>query len=1471
MRQPAVATLAVQVKLQGVAVPEKKREDGFSMNELEYMSITSNSNTSVLSVKIKEQSRETMTKEEIKKKYGSGGVGVLPTFLAWASNPGLLGPAKVIRIMADTGAQVSLIGQELAEKLKLNITPVKELGIASLGTEQACKVMGMAEIQLQSAFHEMCMPIITAYVVSKLLDGNVKSSPVHPLDLYPSIKKLKEPLADCWPQPDGARIDFILGQDYLWGVIPGSGKMSWTEERDLDGPCLWDTNFGIILQGWMSWGDCHTPFQVDLDGKMRALTSLKVPKLVDVSAQEKEPKLEKLLRKLFELEAFGIKEPADENLTPTQAYAVKYLNDNMSFDKESKKFVVKLPVNPRSPVLINNFRQAKARLDSLQRTLAKDPSKAELYAATMKKYLTEKHATLISKEDKKSETVFYLPHTPVYTQGAKGETKCRAVFDCSAKDVAGNSLNSTLVAGPVPDADLLRILTAWRSRAHALNCDVRSCFLNIKLHPSQQNLFRFLWSEDPAAEPQTYKFTSLIFGSSVSPWISSTCIFKVLSMWEDQEPELVRLLRRCIWVDDLLLPVDSVQAGRAVIKRIQAVFSTASFTLGKFVATAPEMLEDLDEEQKLFPQGQRESVKALGVKWNPDDTLGLATDFGTVFQKNDGQETKRTLARAVASVYDPLQVCLPWRIGGTILLAETWSLQHQEAEEAGVSKTAKHFWDKKLNDELQHKISEWKTNHERLAEIVVPRCMYDPEGDVVSQELYGFCDASPLAFGAVVYLKTCYSDREPTSWFVMARGKVNSKNYTLPRMELLGAKFLARLVTSTKEYLEKSEIEVHCLTDSAIVLHWLSRDPDSWKQFVSNQVRSIQSHTTREEWHHVPGVDNVADMLTRPKKVEELLQNMETWLQGPDFVKTGELPPQPDVFEQVKEQELEQRDNEAVLIVVGVAAPLAKVNDVIEQWTHEVSDVGKLLRRVALVRRAASRLFHIFTKGRYPERFKKEADRDGNLSADLEETESAYEELVRVIQRRNFKEDLQRLSSGQPVKMDSKLVDLKPFIDEKGLLRAQGRITGEETEHLSHQWLYPLILPSNDELLGRIILHIHCTNHHWGVDSMHAELRQRFWILRARATIRRYKNRCLICRRYDGKRLAPHMAPIPKMRLDVKSPPFTHVAMDGLGPLQIKDERGSTKKVWILVLSCLVTRGINLEILNDLSTPSFIMAIEHQVAAHGLPQLVRLDNLSSHVKMSRQITALQQTAVEDGWRKGLKEQGIKFSFSQVNTPSTNGIIERMVRTTKTCIIKSLHKKTVTKDELLLFLKQAKRVINSRPLTQVHQGETEDHLAVTPNHLIYGHKIDSLPLVADYKSDARKSVDKLWQERQQLHHQFTTLFMDGYLGDLRRVKKWRKLEDNIQTGDLVVVADPSHKRREWPIGVIEATESNKEDSVVRTVRVRLADKTVTRSVRSLIFLRHLPDYEPTKGQREEMYSGDQNHPARDAKMRFVTTK
>ena len=84
-------------------------------------------------------------------------------------------------------------------------------------------------------------------------------------------------------------------------------------------------------------------------------------------------------------------------------------------------------------------------------------------------------------------------------------------------------------------------------------------------------------------------------------------------------------------------------------------------------------------------------------------------------------------------------------------------------------------------------------------------------------KLVGFCDASLRAYAATVYLMN-----NDHCVLVASKTRVAPlKAQTIPRLELLGALLLARLVASVKNSLSALVNESICYTDSLIVLHWI--------------------------------------------------------------------------------------------------------------------------------------------------------------------------------------------------------------------------------------------------------------------------------------------------------------------------------------------------------------------------------------------------------------------------------------------------------------------------------------------------------------------------------------------------------------------------------------------------------------------------------------------------------------------------
>ena len=164
---------------------------------------------------------------------------------------------------------------------------------------------------------------------------------------------------------------------------------------------------------------------------------------------------------------------------------------------------------------------------------------------------------------------------------------------------------------------------------------------------------------------------------------------------------------------------------------------------------------------------------------------------------------------------------------------------------------------------------------------MISRCLYTGvQEKVQSFCLHGFGDASKRAYCPVVYL---VSRTDIGSYVRLITSKTRvatSKNYTIPRLELLFGLILARLVSAVREALGQQLVMVgiYLWLDSFMAIYWIIGNKER-KQFVQNRVDQILRLTSRDMWHHCPGETNPADVGSK-RELPEGLKNNELWWSG---------------------------------------------------------------------------------------------------------------------------------------------------------------------------------------------------------------------------------------------------------------------------------------------------------------------------------------------------------------------------------------------------------------------------------------------------------------------------------------------------------------------------------------------------------------------------------------------------------------
>ena len=100
------------------------------------------------------------------------------------------------------------------------------------------------------------------------------------------------------------------------------------------------------------------------------------------------------------------------------------------------------------------------------------------------------------------------------------------------------------------------------------------------------------------------------------------------------------------------------------------------------------------------------------------------------------------------------------------------------------------------------------------------------------------------------------------------------KKLTIPRLELMSGRVLARLMDTVKNALSA---EVHITgtrqwLDSKTALRWINNKGE-WKQLVRQRFNEILRLTRKEDWSYCPGEQNPADVGSRGECASRLKEN----------------------------------------------------------------------------------------------------------------------------------------------------------------------------------------------------------------------------------------------------------------------------------------------------------------------------------------------------------------------------------------------------------------------------------------------------------------------------------------------------------------------------------------------------------------------------------------------------------------------
>lgn len=463
-----------------------------------------------------------------------------------------------------------------------------------------------------------------------------------------------------------------------------------------------------------------------------------------------------------------------------------------------------------------------------------------------------------------------------------------------------------------------------------------------------------------------------------------------------------------------------------------------------------------------------------------------------------------------------------------------------------------------------------------------------------------------------------------------------------------------------------------------------------------------------------------------------------------------------------------------------------------------------------------------------------------------EELENAEYMWLLHVQRNNFPDVFKFVTH----KCKSNLQrQLGVILDSKGLLRCKGRL---ENADLSENARQPILLPSKDRVTHFIIDRVHQELLHSGISHTLSQIRYKFWILRGRATVRTVLKGCALCRQFEGGPYKmPQMPSLPRKRMS-ESKPFCKTGLDYLGPLKIKISE-DIKKVWVCLFTCMVTRAVHLEIVQDMSAKEFILCLRRFIAQRGTPEEIISDN-------AQQFKLASET-IDQVWKNMTKcadvqnyasTKGITWSFIVELAPWMGGFYERIVSVVKRSPRKAVGRKLLTDSQFQTVIKEVEAVVNSRPLVYVGD-DINSSITLTPGHFLGLNPTTGIPETEHFDEDetyepqqsAAAKLLAIWKKGQRLIDNFWKIWKNDYLLNLRertqtKLKTNRILSEMIPSvGDVVLIKDDL-PRGQWKLSRI-VDLLNSSDGQIRSAKVKTASGRIIGRPLNLLFPLETSDY------------------------------
>ncbi|XP_071122566.1 uncharacterized protein [Mytilus edulis] len=426
--------------------------------------------------------------------------------------------------------------------------------------------------------------------------------------------------------------------------------------------------------------------------------------------------------------------------------------------------------------------------------------------------------------------------------------------------------------------------------------------------------------------------------------------------------------------------------------------------------------------------------------------------------------------------------------------------------------------------------------------------------------------------------------------------------------------------------------------------------------------------------------------------------------------------------------------------------------------------------------------------------------------------------IIKTVQAEAFLNDINAISSVGQLLHTSNLLSLSPVLDKHNILRVGGRIRHAKTVELH---LQPIIIPKKHHLAVLLTRHYHELTCHQGRHMTEGALRSRgFWVIGRKRLVSTIIRQCVTCKKLRGQFKVQKMSDLPEDRL-TPGPPFTFVGIDTFGPYQIihRKTRGSSinQKRWAILFTCLVSRAIHIEVIEEMSSASFINAYRRFIAIRGSVKLIRSDRGTNFVGAIQDLGITAEFIEKGTVDIMLSQYGTIWKFNPPHASHVGGSWERMIGLSRRILACMLirEKNRLTHEMLVTLMAEVSAIVNSRPLVSVST-DPDNPEVLSPSMLLTHKKGQDEQTMLQFGT--KDMLRSQWKMVQGLADEFWSKWNKEYLHTLQVRKKWELPIKDLNIGDIVLMRDKELPRPQWPMAIVTKVFPS-ADMKIRKVGIR----------------------------------------------------